>query len=408
MKKMLDMNSVLNRKLEDVHPIFHYLYKRNEYDKHYLRNYIEATTVIYNHLLQLKRFKTIIPFGENELKPKDYLILYQPALKEILHSFHSNSICLISWIQLPFTIFHGVKTKIKFRTNYFILTDIITELFDLFINDPLLKSERAARIFQLIRNIILKVNPKFLINANDSDPVTRLFILEARELGIKSVCIQDGLFKKKDNFSSHHGEFSDYIFVWGGYYMDLFTENGVNQRKLKVLGYPGVVLNSHQKFFNKEEILLVGEGFGYCNKELELLNYRIYREVVEILLANGYKLYFKPHPGTNYGLFKDLRIPIINYSVKKCFKKFDVFIGLVSTMLMEASLNNKIGIQIYDDRFPGDHYENEGLCYTVLSQNLPLLSEVITKIDIPFKIKCENVLLEENIQKKINLLLASL
>ncbi len=103
-------------------------------------------------------------------------------------------------------------------------------------------------------------------------------------------------------------------------------------------------------------------------------------DLISTLKANDYVFKYKPHPSeknANYLNSGDLSGLVYNKSLSKALNDFDCFISLTSTALLEVTLAGKCAIQIYDDMFSDEWFEDYGYSSSISRNNIDALPSLI-------------------------------
>ncbi len=277
-------------------------------------------------------------------------------------------------------------------------------IIDFYFKDKALeKSETKLTICKLV-NIIKNTSIKYLILPIDYLFLERFLIYIFKQAGKKTITIQDGFVSKKKNsifplWLSLKEKISDIYMVWGEYFFNIQKKYFKNT---KILGYPhklNFYLENKKTYNYKNRICLVGQDFENYDLHLGKIKQKLFSEISYILKKFNFNVFYKPHPSERNS-FIPKKVKIFKGTLSDAFRFFDVFIGINSTLLMEASLNKKIAIQILLEKFPCDNFQQIGISYTYENKNLKFLPKFIKKIKKHLYISQKVVLRKECIHKR--------
>ena len=265
---------------------------------------------------------------------------------------------------------YAMLCRVSFKSNINLYADVIKAYKT---NDD----ELLYKIRDKVAAELSKYSPEFLVVASDSLPMERLWIESARKLGVKSLCIQHGLFSSAGS-DINDGKFADIMFVFDELQKRI-VEISTN-RKVLVLGYHSDIKKHTSRSFGALRICILGQPFAqyYAGKSEIYFDYMT--DLISILKENGYVFKYKPHPSeknADYLKSTNLSGLVYNKSLGKAFNDFDCFISLTSTALLEATLAGKCAIQIYEDRLSDEWYEDYGYSYSVSMKKLDALPGLI-------------------------------
>ena len=359
---------------KNYHPIFQFPFMVNEDPAFNLPNFAE------NYIRDLfgESYRTCdIPAGEC-----DYLFFTDKFI-DLIRSLKEKgcSIGIIGWRS---------SAIMELEIPFFSIFPWHATLYRLFKEDPQLSSRETKTTLDQFSNFFKTIGVKFLIVPNDSLILQRFLILCARMASVKTICIQHGLWSSKMDIRFLNGHFADYMFLWGEsqkrLYSKLYDKKDL-ERKFKILGYPFETKYKKDGGLDKNKVCILGQNFEYFNVELGKRKKKIFENIANLLKRKGYTVMYKPHPGEWWSKqFLPENVEIFNRGPATTFRNFDIFIGLTSTMLLEASLNGKIAIQVYDENFGGDCFQEKGYSYTINVTDLDKLPDLIKNLDCPYSV----------------------
>jgi hypothetical protein len=216
--------------------------------------------------------------------------------------------------------------------------------------------------FSQMLNTLSIVKPRIFVANSTIDPISRLWILAAREYGISKIyCLQHGLYAQEQPEYAQDEDIVD-LYIALDENQKMIVSRYINPEKVLVLG-------TRDRFIWKSplsplSVCFVGEDwerYGYL--ELKQLIISRYRDLASAFSSLGVtSLFYKPHPSENlmYGIDKEL-ITLTNKEIDLP----DVYIGFSSSFLRDASACGKLAIQILEPQTKADCFEANGYCLTV-------------------------------------------
>ena len=222
---------------------------------------------------------------------------------------------------------------------------------------------------ELLENLekkIKDVNPDYIVLYGDDKPVGRAIIFVAKKLGIPIINIQSVLLIEK--FPLFFGALTDYIFVWGEYFKKLFishTQSKRNPEDIYILGYSAVIKKNRQKIDRKiSTVCYLGENYEFYNDDLLDVKIKTIESLNKICEKLNLKFIYRPHPGDDKKLLKK-KLPNINFTSENekltdTFEKGDIFISFDSSTLAEATVYDKICLQLINYPIKTDNLEKGG------------------------------------------------
>jgi len=386
----------MNKDWKSYHPIFQYPFIRSCYweSRDFAKFYLEGLRFRKDSIKKTKNllyFSKVLSNSNSECK----ILFFESKFKDIILSLRKKKVSVgiigrLRDIEFAFEI--GIPYYSIFHWEY--------SLIKLFEKDPKLSTKKAQRLIGKFSKFLREKKVKFLVLSNDSLFVERFLIFSARMAGIITICIQDGLFHKKTNPKFIHGQFADYMFLWGESQKKFYEALEAKKKVavLKILGFP--FFTEENSSIDKRKICILGQPYENYNRELGKKKKEIFEFVISLLKRFGYTVVYKPHPGEISREFIPNNVDIYNKDLRFAFREFGVFISLTSTALLEASLNKKIAIQIYDEIFGGDHFESSGYSYTLMKENIISLPRIIQELDSAFPVPQDVIYRPKDIGKR--------
>jgi len=377
-----------------VHEVFRYPYQRGMKEPRFLEHYLSSmkTTRTKNLLLKYLWY-WYLPQLKNEAI--DY-IFFSRKYEHIYHSMPNKK----SLVFVPLKKLNLIKKKdniIYANTKYF---DYCLE--KIFKNDPLLHSKSSQKYINFIVQIFERINPKLFIVHNDSLFMERFLIYCAKKAGIKTICIQHGLFQSKSDPYVFDGKYADLMLAWSNQQKDVLINGGLPKEQIKVFGYPHKIYKPTNKttLSDKKKICILGQPWETYDTTLGEIKKVLFQKIVNQLKTDA--IAYKPHPAERDLNFVPNDVKIFDRSLNEAFEEFDYFFSLTSSALLEATLANKIAIQIFDERFHCDDFETIGISYSLPSKEIDHIIDYLEKIIKPFEINKHAISIPQDIEAEFD------
>lgn len=219
--------------------------------------------------------------------------------------------------------------------------------------------------YQRMRSDFAQCGAQWLVSSNDVLPATRFLIGVLRETipGVKLVCIQHGVYQSgyRNDFSDGH--ISDYNLVYDQHQADILTLNGVPAETIRLFGFHSDYAAS-QHAPPQPRICLVGEGWHKFNVGLGERHFALMKQLQRDFAARQLRALYRPHPNERTLAVMRHFGRVDRRPLAACFERFDLFIAVCSTVLLEANMAGKCAVQIRDPAFDADDYGALGYCQT--------------------------------------------
>ncbi|MBE0498208.1 MAG: hypothetical protein IBX43_03090 [Campylobacterales bacterium] len=374
------------------HEIFSYPFEFAKKDTAFLKNYLKSLDNIGIRSALFKYF----PYGllyRHIRKDIDY-VFYSMKYIDLARSLSSHKSIVIGSVR-------DMKSVEKEKNLFFFPIHYITYgVRKIYKTDPLLEKKSSEEIINFTVDFFKKIHPKFLVVQNDSLFVERFLVYCAKKAGIKTICIQDGIFQSLSNPIFLHGKYADLMYVWSQKQKNILLDGGIDHSRLKVLGYPHKISTSksHISAYDKTKICVLGQPWELYDMKLGEKKKQIFDKLV--VQFTGINIAYKPHPGEkDINYFPD-NVDVFIGSLLEAIEEYDYFFSLTSTALLEVSLGKKIAIQIYDADFKCDIFEETGLSYTYDFLKNSNLRQYVDGINEPFPINGDALFVPENIGQR--------
>lgn len=363
---------------DNIHKIFAYPFERAKKDKKFLINYLKDLHNIglKSGLFKYFPYKILYKYIGNDIDYVFFGVQYIDLAKSL--SLH-KSIVLTSIKDI--SLVEKEKNLFIFPIHY-----IAYGVSKVFRNDPFLGKKSSEEIINFTVDFFKKSNPKALIVQNDSLFIERFLIFCARKAGIKTICIQHGIFQSISDPLVFDGKYSDFMYVWSKKQKNILVEGGLPPTKIKILGYPYKILEleNHIRVYNKSKICILGQPWENYDVKLGEKKKQILNKIVSQFI--GVTITYKPHPAEkDINYFPD-DVSVFSGSLSEAIEEYDYFFSFTSTALLEVSLCEKIAIQLYDIDFKCDIFEEIGWSYTYNVWNNINLQQYVDKINEPFNL----------------------
>lgn len=233
-----------------------------------------------------------------------------------------------------------------------------TELHSLIVrNDE--KAYAACR--RRAERIIEKTGVQTIVANSTIDPINRLWIEAASGLGLKTVCVQHGVYgDATPTYVLEEDIIDRYVALDEG--QAAILRKNIPAEKIVPLG----VRDTFEWVppAGMPKICFVGEDWErYGLEKIKRLIIGKYIEIATFLKSRGYvELYYKPHPS------EEMMLDIESYArlLKPAAVNMpDVYVGFASTLLKEMSSCGKLVIQIWDAETRAENFEALGYCLSI-------------------------------------------
>lgn len=379
---------------KNIHEIFSYPFERGKEEPEFQLSYLKDISIIGRIRSGLFKYFPYKLLYRHLGKDIEYVFLGTKYL-DLAKSLSSYKSIIMPSSLREINLVEKEKNLYVFPLNY-----IAYGVSKIYNTDQALEKESSQRIINFTIDFFKKTDPKFLIVSNDSLFIERFLIYCAREAGIKTICIQHGIFQSTSNPIIFDGKYADYMYVWSKQQKDILHRAGVPVEKLSVLGYPYEIVTSKNdvSIYDNFKICILGQPWERYDVKLGEKKKQIFNKLVSQLA--GVDIMYKPHPGEiDVDFFPD-NIGIFTGNLSDAVQEYDCFLSLTSTALMEVSLCKKIAIQIYDADFNCDRFEDIGWSYTYDLESSISFGDYIDKISEPFTIDEDAMFVPKNIRER--------
>lgn len=248
--------------------------------------------------------------------------------------------------------------------GYYCAWGVAYDLYKVF-----LSGDEGALEYLLDRCVkqLRKWEVKTVVVMSDSLPLERLWIAAARELGIRSICIQHGLFSESGGVIND-GKYADVMAAYDQHQVDILKRTGALNPV--VFGfYEDVKPRVWRE--RRSVVCILGQPWPQYYEDKGDIYKSLLSSLISALSFGGAYVVYKPHPGeTEVRDYVAGSIDVIDLSLDAAFDEYDVFVSFTSTALFEASLAGKLAIQIFDERLSLERFSEMGYAHTLQSNSL--------------------------------------
>lgn len=194
---------------------------------------------------------------------------------------------------------------------------------------------------------------------NDSLPAQRVFIQASRLAGLsKVVCIQHGIFQRRSPAYILDGWLSDLFFVIDENQKNLLVDKGMSSEKIRVMGFYNSPYTPKRSLspLRSRRVCFIGQPWGKYGGEREERYLAVLTRLLDFFQSKGFEFYFKPHPWERELAYIASLPNVTDISMTDALERYDVFVSLTSTALLEAVASGRIGVQIVDSLFDADRF----------------------------------------------------
>jgi len=210
-------------------------------------------------------------------------------------------------------------------------------------------------------------NFEFLLIDSDGLPYKRVLCLLSQAVCKKVVCLQHGIFP--DPMPEIDGSLSNLNLVIDPNQIPVFLKSGVSKETLVLLDSVSSERRMRINFGRvKPQVILVGEGWV----SHDLLRHKKYISTLKNLRSQISKLnidvIYRPHPSERYAFWRHYDLLPVEFSKRsKNIFPWNVYIGTMSSLLVEAKKIGATAIQI-TDIFPlQQNYEEYGVIQSTVA-----------------------------------------
>ncbi len=212
-----------------------------------------------------------------------------------------------------------------------------------------------------VNRVLQRTEAKFLVANSTIDPINRLWLQAAKCAGLKTFCVQHGVYSRSAPGYVLEEDIVDQYISLDQSQSDIITRN-IPAHKIDILGVK-------EKFDWKPpkrplKLCFVGEDWErYGFEDLKTSMISTYKALMLSAQAKAWGTFFyKPHPS------EEMFLDIMKFASPLKAKDTDlpdVYIGFSSTFLKEMSSKGKLVVQILDARTQSENFQQMGYCLSL-------------------------------------------
>ena len=261
----------------------------------------------------------------------------------------------------PLEFFHAIRLGCGFINTSSLYLSVTLSCF------TKIKSIAAVQYLgeKFSKKIIQIQSLEYLLIDSDGLPYKRALCLILQGLGKRVVCLQHGIFP--DPYPGIDGSLCDLNLVIDSDQLSVFLKSGLRSNTLVLLSS---VSTEKNEIINisavQPKVILVGEGWVSHDLERHHLYKTLIKQLKRQLDEVNIKTVYRPHPSERFSLWTYWDILPIEFSKRsKNVFPWNVYIGTMSSLLVEALKAGATAIQI-TDLFPlQENYEKYGAIQSV-------------------------------------------
>jgi hypothetical protein len=198
------------------------------------------------------------------------------------------------------------------------------------------------------------LNSKFLFIDSFTNPLVRHLIYLSKVNKCKVIVYQHGLLNKELNERISSEKYvRDYSIVWTNQDKEILENRG--NRSVYVGGIPADFRKTGNFNKNNSIICFLGQPYEVYNETIYSNYLILLNKVVKKCNEMGFDVIYKAHPKENklddiLNIFSD-KTKIKDMSMKGALDRYDIFLSLYSTALIEVVFSKKIALQIINEDF---------------------------------------------------------
>ena len=244
-------------------------------------------------------------------------------------------------------------------------------------------SDGLLKLQHRMLKIIDKTGASIFVANSTIDPINRLWLSVARNCGLKTICLQHGVYSKNIPDYAQEEDIVDRYIALDESQAKIVARN-IDSEKIFSLG-------GRESFWWKPPedgltICFVGEDWErYGFVELKKFLVSRYREIAASLTkGREIEVCYKPHPSENQSYGIDVEMRRVS---KRELMRPDVYIGFSSSLLRDVSAQGKLAIQIFDKKFNADNFFDNGYCLSV-DNDVNLIASIAELISKEQEVPC--------------------
>tara|TARA_B100000925_G_C21993000_1_gene467619 strand:- start:205 stop:1344 length:1140 start_codon:yes stop_codon:yes gene_type:complete len=267
--------------------------------------------------------------------------------------------------QESFLIFSGLRSFLKHLFSGFncmINLRIYKYILELIKDDS---SKGLDRVSEKLRNNLKKINPKYIFLETDIWPYERLLISISKELGIKVVIVQHGIFT--DGLHDGDGETADIFLSYDAYSSQIIKAINNNVNTIEVGSLSKNLLK--KKFLKRRVVCFIGQPIPLIFPEYKKNYLSLISSLDSKFCDLGVNFFYKPHPAESQEEYLKYIKNKTKLDSENCFARFDYFLSLTSSLSFEASLLGKVSAMI-ETNWLNSNISKSQYCHFIKEEDL--------------------------------------
>jgi hypothetical protein len=254
------------------------------------------------------------------------------------------------------------------------------QLYSLIENDD---EEAYAACKNRAELILMRTQANVIIANSTIDPINRLWLKVGGDLGLRTVCIQHGVYSEAiPRYVLEEDIIDRYIALDDG--QASILQKNIPREKIVSLGVRDTF--KREAASNNLKFCFVGEDWErYGLEDVKRMLTQKYIDVATFLKSHGYEDFcYKPHPSETMLNNIDKSMDILQ---SRNSHAPDVYFGFSSTLLKEMSSQSKLAIQFLDEKTRAENFQSLGYCLTIENDaNLynKILDILFSPQEVPF------------------------
>lgn len=261
----------------------------------------------------------------------------------------------------PLEFFHAIRLGCGFINTSSLYLSVTLSCF------TKIKSISAVQYLgeKFSKKIIQIQSLEYLLIDSDGLPYKRALCLILQGLGKRVVCLQHGIFP--DPYPGIDGSLCDLNLVIDSDQISVFLNSGLCAESLMLLS--SVSIEQSESIVIKKvqpKVVLIGEGWISHDLERHHAYIANLKKLKCQLRGLNVRIVYRPHPSERFSFWTYWDILPIEYSKRsKNVFPWNVYVGTMSSLLVEAAKSGAAAIQI-TDLFPlQENYEKYGVIQSV-------------------------------------------
>jgi hypothetical protein len=159
----------------------------------------------------------------------------------------------------------------------------------------------------------------------------------------------------------------------------MYVNAGFNSQRLRVIGYP-FTLSSHVGKQNEQlRVCLLGQSFEVYDNVLGRKKKQVFQKFADSLRKAGIETVNKTYSVEKQEEFLSNGVKIVHAPMIQSLGKYDAFLSVVSTALLEATLAGKVAIQIFDPCFRAESFVDAGYSFSIEARDVDRIARNLAK-----------------------------